>query len=58
MTYEEWKDAVDVELFRLCGMAQEDLPDWLSRDAYDEGLTPVEGAYQCLTDAVYTEYHE
>ena len=51
MTYEDWMGAVDVDIFQLCGMTQDMLPDWLSRDAYDEGLTPRQGALLCIENA-------
>jgi len=53
MTFEEWKARVDEILLGWVGMKQDDLPDWLARDAYDDGLTPEEGAHQCLEDAGY-----
>lgn len=53
MTYDIWMQRVDNELTRLCCMSLETLPDWLSRDAYDEGMTPLEGALTCLESAGY-----
>lgn len=49
MTYEKWMEAVDQILIkRTGGLDQMMLPDWLSRDAYEEGLSPEEGADDCL----------
>jgi hypothetical protein len=53
MTFEDWKARVDEILLGWVEMKQDDLPDWLARDAYDDGLTPEEGAHQCLEDAGY-----
>lgn len=51
MTYEEWMKQVDVILESLAGIAQDELPDWLSRDAFESGMTPEEGANECLFSA-------
>jgi hypothetical protein len=51
MTFEQWKTAVDVVLMAKIGLMQEDLPDWLARDAFEDGLTPDEAAQECLEEA-------
>ena len=56
MTYEQWMKAVDHIVIRQCGIPMEFLPDWLSRDAYDDGCTPQEGAETCLQEAGLFEY--
>jgi hypothetical protein len=48
MTFEEWKAAIDVILLKVWGCTQDDLPDWLARDAYDEGVTPEQAADQLI----------
>lgn len=58
MTYKEWMEDVDFHLIRICGMGNDDLPDWLSRDAFEEGLTPREAANQCLEEIGYPEMME
>lgn len=55
MTYEQWMRVVDRRVEHKCGLPMSLLPDWLSRDAYDEGLTTVEGAERCLQEAGYYE---
>jgi hypothetical protein len=51
-TYEEWMKQVDQILIkRTGGLDQMMLPDWLSRDSYECGMTPEEGADSCLTSA-------
>jgi hypothetical protein len=55
MTYECWKAAVSAIVEDTCGVPMEWLPDWLSRDAYDDGLTPSEGAELCLESAGFYE---
>lgn len=49
MNYETWMQAVDNIISKETGLVQAELPDWLSRDAYNSGLTPQEGANECLT---------
>jgi hypothetical protein len=50
LTYREWMEAVDEILIRAVGMDQESMGDWLSRDAYDAGASPIEAAYECLLE--------
>lgn len=56
MTYREWMASVDVIVEDTCGVPMEWLPDWLSRDAYDDGMTPSEGAELCLESAGYRDF--
>jgi hypothetical protein len=52
MTYEQWMRAVNAILEQITGGLDQDmLPDWLSRDAYESGMTPQEGAEECLYSA-------
>lgn len=56
MTYQEWLVAVNDIVETICGLPMEWLPDWLSRDAYDEGVSPHEGAELCLETSGFHEY--
>lgn len=56
MTYEEWMKSVDKIVERICGLDTGFLPDWLSRDAYEDGLTPQEGAEECLESAGFYDF--
>lgn len=56
MTYSEWIRAVDSIVIQACGLPMDCLPDWLSRDAYDDGLTTQEGAEMCLREAGFYGY--
>jgi hypothetical protein len=47
MTYEEWLQAVNAQVEKHYGISLDLLPDWLSRDAYDDGLSVQEGAILC-----------
>ena len=58
MTYEEWMAAVDVIVTKTCGLDMGFLPDWLSRDAYEDGLSPEEGAEICLEESGFYDYEE
>jgi hypothetical protein len=51
MTYTEWMAAVDAVLEKRIGLVQLDLPDWLSRDAYEAGMQPEDAADECMTSA-------
>ena len=50
MTYEQWVAKVDQVLANRIGLSMDDLPDWLSRDAFEDGLSPEEGADICLEE--------
>jgi hypothetical protein len=56
MTYKQWMAAVNAIVEDACGLSMDCLPDWLSRDAYDDGMTPQEGAELCLETAGFQEY--
>ena len=45
--YEDWIEAVDDQMIKLYGVRLDELPDWMSRDAYEDGMSPVEAAYEC-----------
>lgn len=50
MTYEQWVAKVNQVLANRIGLSMDDLPDWLSRDAFEDGLSPEEGADICLEE--------
>ena len=48
--YVQWMRLVDKEVADITqGFTQDDFPDWLSRDAFDDGMTPQEAARECLS---------
>lgn len=55
MTFEEWKTAIDVILLAKLGCTQDDLPDWLARDAFDDEVTPEEAAEYIIEEMTYGE---
>lgn len=48
LTYDDWMAEIDTILESDLGVIQSELPDWLSRDAYESGLTPQQAADECL----------
>ena len=56
MTYEQWMMAVSAIVIKACGLSIDELPDWLSRDAFEDELSPEEGAELCLEEAGFYEY--
>ena len=52
MTYEEWMEKVDTVVGEIAfGFSVHDLPDWMSRDAFDSGATAQDGAEEALAGA-------
>jgi hypothetical protein len=50
LTYERWMEQVDEILEKRTGLlSQNELPDWLSRDAYESGMSAAQGVDLCLT---------
>jgi hypothetical protein len=56
MTYEQWKAEVSDIVEEICGLPTDLLPDWLSRDTYDDGVSPKIGAQICLETAGFYEH--
>jgi len=48
MTYQEFKDEVNVVLLEKVGLTMECMADYRIRDAYDDGCLPEEVAYEIL----------
>lgn len=51
--YDAWIRKVDQCVYAIAGVSVHDLPDWPSRDAFDCGDTPREGARHALGDAAF-----
>jgi hypothetical protein len=51
MTYAEWMRAVDRKVTATVGMSVADLPDFMSRDSFDAGDTPKQGAQLAIDTA-------
>lgn len=51
-TYEQWMVEVDSAVGAMAfGLSVYDLPDFLSRDMFDDGATPEEAAQEALEGA-------
>ncbi len=48
MHYEEWMIQVDRVVQKITGVRMDELPDWLSRDAFEDGLTPTVFSDDCM----------
>lgn len=58
MRYDEWIRHVDRAVQKRVGVSLDELPDWLSRDAFDEGLTPKEAVDVCLEQTGFWDFEE
>ena len=50
LSFERWFELVDLEVERILGVSVHELSDFPSRDTYDSGATPAEGAQAALED--------
>lgn len=50
-SFDEWMRVVSAAVWRLAGMAADDLPDYCYRDAYEDGVRPVAAARQAVRAA-------
>ena len=55
MTYNQWVKEVDRLIIQQVGLSMHDLPDWLSRDAYEDNISPEEAAQMCLEEADFQQ---
>lgn len=55
MSYKEWIQEVDLHVLSMSGVSVHDLPDFSSRDWYDDGTPPVEAAREVLRQAGFPE---
>ncbi|MBL1176658.1 DUF5419 family protein [Pantanalinema sp. GBBB05] len=54
-TYEQWMQSVNQWVFHITTvLSADDLADWCSRDAYDNGMTSEEGAREALSADDFT----
>ena len=51
ITFETWKSAYTQWVIDLCGMHPDDLPDWDSYSAWQNGVTPATAAKQTIKAA-------
>lgn len=48
LTYRQWMTEVEAQVVKITGLNFEEHNDWMSRDAYEDGLTVAEGISLCL----------
>jgi len=51
MSFDQWMKEVDDRVYMLAGCSVYDLPDYLCRDWYDDGMTPSEAAVWAIKEA-------
>lgn len=51
-----WLQALDQAVQRRVLVRYDDLEDWRYRDAYDDGMSPVDAAVEMLEDAGWDDY--
>ena len=49
--FDTWMKQVDAEIDARCGMTSGDLPDWMYRDAFEDGTSPKSAARQAISAA-------
>ena len=57
-TYRQWMTEVEAKVEKRTGLGFDLLPDWLSRDSYEDGMTVAEGVDACLEQVGFVAYEE
>ena len=58
LTYRQWMLEVEAKVEKITGLSFDLLPDWLSRDSFEEGLTVQEGVDSCLEQVGFLDFEE
>lgn len=58
MTYSEWYSKVNAIVGSKAGVGVDDLPDFPSRDQYEDGVSPEDAASDALYDAGFTDHED
>lgn len=58
LTYRQWMTEVEAKVMKITGLDFALMPDWLSRDSYEDGLTIQEGVDTCLEQVGFWDYEE
>lgn len=58
LTYRQWMTEVEAKVEKVTGLSFDLLPDWLSRDSYEDGLSVTEGVDCCLEQVGFTNFEE
>jgi len=58
LTYRQWMTQVEATVEKRTGLTFDLLPDWLSRDSYEDGLSVAEGVDICLEQVGFVRFEE
>ena len=58
LTYRQWMIEVEAKVEKVTGLTFDLLPDWLSRDSFEDGLSIQEGVDTCLEQVGFREFEE
>lgn len=58
LTYRQWMAEVEAKVEKVVGLSFDLLPDWLSRDAFEDGLSVQAGVDICLEQIGFREFEE
>lgn len=58
LTYRQWMAQVEAKVAKITGLDFGLLPDWLSRDSYEDGLSVQEGVDTCLEQVGFWDYED
>jgi len=58
LTYRQWMAEVEAKVEKRTGLGFDLLPDWLSRDSFEDGLSVAEAVDACLEQVGFREYEE
>jgi len=58
LTYRQWMLEVEAKVEKRTGLGFDLLPDWLSRDSYEDGMSIQEGVDACLEQVGFVVYEE
>lgn len=56
-TFKDWFKEVDQIITKISGLSALDLPDFCYKDAFNDGCTPQEIAFDCLLESGYPVEH-
>lgn len=58
LTYRQWMTEVEAKVEKITGLGFDLLPDWMSRDSFEDGLSVQEGVDACLEQVGFREFTE
>jgi len=58
LTYRQWMNQVEIVVEKRTGLGFDLLPDWLSRDSYEDGFTITQAVDICLEQVGFVDYEE